>query len=410
MKHDYYYLYKPQGGGGSDKLLLVFSALNIRPPKFSLFKKAQTLGINVLYFNTVPQDWYRNGVPGIGTTSEVVAYIESLKKELKIKSLYCFGVSMGAYGALLYGALCCAKKIFVCSAEPIIGIPGGRTELARDNFLYPEYTDLRAVGLNNIVYIYGQTDPVDSIGAYIITKANSGNLVYTMPSVGHDVADRLNNKGLLLPLINDIVNDRISDPFSNLSPDNIDDETYSTICRVHALNRARDYRKILSLTEHTSPDVLSKSAFLNITRCTALYKLGMYEEARSELLAILPSYREAWEPWSILSSTLLRLKKFSLALKAIEMALSIRPAVSISLAIKASILEKLDKKEEALQFYGYALCIQPRQLAYKDKIEELERATGKNTEQITKTELMKRLLSATNYQEPINIDLNYFKS
>lgn len=231
-----------------------------------------------------------------------------------------------------------------------------------------------------------------------------------MPSVGHDVADRLNNKGLLLPLINDIVNDRISDPFSKLIPDNIDDETYSTICRVHSLNRSRDYRKILSLIGNTSQNVLSKSAFLNITRCTALYKLGMYEEARSELLAILPSYREAWELWSILSSTLLRLKKFSLALKAIEMALSIRPAVSISLAIKASILEKMDKAEEALRFYGYALCIQPRQLSYKDKIADLEKVTGIKTEQITKTELMKRLLSTTNYQEPLSIDLNFFKS
>lgn len=46
---EYYYYHKVQG---SDKLLLIFSALNIRPPKFSLFKKAQTLGVNVLYFNT----------------------------------------------------------------------------------------------------------------------------------------------------------------------------------------------------------------------------------------------------------------------------------------------------------------------------------------------------------------------
>lgn len=402
---EYYYYHKVQG---SDKLLLIFSALNIRPPKFSLFKKAQTLGVNVLYFNTPSHEWYRNGVKGIGDTEKVVSFIKKLKNEQNISSIYAFGTSMGGYGAILYGALCGAKKIFACCTEPVIGIPGGRTTVAQNNYLYAEYTDLRAVGLNNIIYLYGQTDPADCIGAYLISSANPGNLVFSLPDAGHDVVDRLNSQGHLLPMIEEVINDRLGCAFDGLLQEEVDRETYLLISRVSCLKRELNFKEILRLTDNNH--ILKKSAFLKIARCIALYKLGKYNETIAETIGVLKDLPKAWEPWSILSSACVRLANLPMALKAIDVSLALRPAISTTLAIKADILVRMGEKASALTYYSYAVTINPRQVADREKFDKLKNELNQNIELPAKAELVKKLLITTNLDAPSTIDLDEFAS
>lgn len=402
---EYYYYFKVEG---SDKLLLIFSALNIRPPKFSLFKKAQTLGINVLFFNSIPCEWYRNGIKGIGDTEEVVKFIKNLKKEQNISSIYAFGTSMGGYGAILYGALCGAKKIFACCTEPVIGIPGGRTTVAQNNYLYAEYTDLRAVGLNNIIYLYGQTDPADCIGAYMISSANPGNLVFSLPDAGHDVVDRLNSQGHLLPMIKEVINDRLECAFDGLHKEGMDRETYLLISRVSCLKRDLNFKEILRLTDKTNDHILKKSAFLKIARCIALYKLGKYHETITETIDILKNFPKAWEPWSILSSACVRLANLPMALRAIDVSLALRPAISTTLAIKADILVRMGKKAAALTYYSYAITINPRQTADRKKFDKLKKELNQDIELPTKADLIKELLTTTNFEAPSSVNLDEF--
>lgn len=400
---EYYYYHKVEG---SDKLLLIFSALNIRPPKFSLFKKAQTLGINVLFFNTPSYEWYRNGIKGIGDTEEVVKFIKNLKEEQNINSIYTFGTSMGGYGAILYGALCGAKKIFACCTEPVIGIPGGRTTVAQNNYLYAEYTDLRAVGLNNIIYLYGQTDPADCIGAYMISSANPGNLVFSLPDAGHDVVDRLNSQGYLLPMIEEVINDRLGCAFDGLHKGGVDRETYLLISRVSCLKRELNFKEVLHLTDKNN--VLKKSAFLRIARCIALYKLGKYPETITETIGVLKDFPKSWEPWSILSSACVRISNLPMALKAIDISLALRPAISTTLAIKADILVRMGKKAAALTYYSYAVTINPRQTSDREKFDKLKKELGQDIELPTKADLVKKLLTTTNFDAPRSVNLDEF--
>ena len=151
-KDIYYEFYRQEK---SKKLLVVCTSINIRPPKFSFYKKGKLIGVNILFVNCDAYDWYRKGIPGIGNSIEdFINFINDLKSKYSINDVYFMGSSMGGYGAILLGTKCNAKRILACGAEPVLYIPGSHSDRIRNNYLYLEYNDLRVLDLKNIVYIW----------------------------------------------------------------------------------------------------------------------------------------------------------------------------------------------------------------------------------------------------------------
>lgn len=188
----------------SKTLTLVFSSLMHRPPKFTFYKMFQTIETNLVMLNCSPASWYRDGIPGLGDMESTLAEIIRFKKECRAERLITVGVSMGAYGAYLYGSLLHADEVLCFGLEPLIGVPGGRNEIAR-NYLYPHYTDLTELKYQPKLYdIFGMMDMADNLGASILYSKVHAEL-FCVNEATHNVSEVIFKHNLLSELLEHFV-------------------------------------------------------------------------------------------------------------------------------------------------------------------------------------------------------------
>jgi tetratricopeptide (TPR) repeat protein len=103
--------------GESDELLVIFGSRNRK--KFELFKALEGLKVNKLFLiDRFGDAWYQTGVPQFGESlSEIAENISLLAKKHSIKSIYCFGASMGGYAAVAIGAMLNVQKVVAVSPQ-----------------------------------------------------------------------------------------------------------------------------------------------------------------------------------------------------------------------------------------------------------------------------------------------------
>lgn len=92
----------------SGPLFLIFGGMamrNVQPP-FEFRKITQSLSVNRIFFRDPYQCWYHRGLPGIGTSIDVVArYVRERIQELDPSRVILLGNSMGGYAAILFSKL-----------------------------------------------------------------------------------------------------------------------------------------------------------------------------------------------------------------------------------------------------------------------------------------------------------------
>lgn len=96
---------------GSPDVLIIFAAFDIALGNFpggnGLFTPAE-FGANIIILNDVHKRWYLDGIYGLGNNfREAAARLDEIRKSLLGPGGHtiCYGNSMGAYGACLYGSL-----------------------------------------------------------------------------------------------------------------------------------------------------------------------------------------------------------------------------------------------------------------------------------------------------------------
>ena len=104
---------------GADVSILCFSG-PVSGDRFHFFRSFDDVDVNVIYVKESIPGWFQYGLPGAEGYLGLKLFLESLLKELGSKKLYCFGASMGGYGALLYGTLLDAKRILTFGARSYI--------------------------------------------------------------------------------------------------------------------------------------------------------------------------------------------------------------------------------------------------------------------------------------------------
>ncbi|MEY8213035.1 MAG: hypothetical protein RPR97_00990 [Colwellia sp.] len=110
----------------SNELFIVFSSINCPEGKFRFFKSFSERKSSVLYLNCDENSWYIEGVPSLGMNmAQTIESIRTIIDENEIERVATFGSSMGAYGAILYGALLHVSKIYAGCPELDLGIKGG---------------------------------------------------------------------------------------------------------------------------------------------------------------------------------------------------------------------------------------------------------------------------------------------
>ena len=77
------------------------------------------LGISTVLIRDPQYQWYQSGIGGIGDIPASVEYVRSLKR--RCEKLVTVGVSMGGFGALLFGILAEAPEIIALVPQTEIG-------------------------------------------------------------------------------------------------------------------------------------------------------------------------------------------------------------------------------------------------------------------------------------------------
>lgn len=187
----------------SKKLLIIFSATGTKKGMFNLWSLKDKVPHNLLFLRVPTNDWYQHGIPGLGDNHvDTIAAIRSIIAEHELSEVYTCGSSMGAYGALLYGAeLNCNALAF--SPEIILKLPHSRSTKMMPKDAQIHYKDIREKikHSDSVFYIYtGELDPVDIYSADLVK--NFGNVkVTTMPNDEHTVMRTLVSTSRLLPLL-----------------------------------------------------------------------------------------------------------------------------------------------------------------------------------------------------------------
>lgn len=404
--------YQVQKHPTSKKLLVICSSLDTRHPKFTFWKLAQKLECNCLFLNSPMTHWYRTGIIGVdGGLPGVTQKISEVRRNLEIEETIFFGVSMGAYGAILLGSLCKADHIIAFSVEPLLGVPGGRTEVTR-NHLQSIYPDLRVLDIPKTSLVFGEMDISDAIGAQLLIEACKDISAYRIPYAEHDVANSLNYRNELTPLLLNLIN---NDGVQNSSLYGPSPKIVVDI--LHKINNdylGRKWKPVLATIEKNL-SLLPTSLLLTFIYAVCKYKLGNFEESKSILIDLLKRERQIPHAWNLLSSCEQRLQSYERSVVASDIAIKLKPTYSLFHMSKCSSLLKLGRTSEAHLEVKTAGMLNPRHKPYIDEMNKLELQLNLplSTEESLRKErddssLMKVLNEEFDNTEALSFNLKYF--
>ncbi|AKP00204.1 Tetratricopeptide repeat protein (plasmid) [Marinovum algicola DG 898] len=195
---------------GAKQFLILLSATGTKPGSFNLWKHADALPYHKLYLRVPINDWYQQGVPGLGADpEETYASIRRLIEGTGAEKVYTIGSSMGAYGALLFGHELDAS-VLAFSPEIVLDLPFSRSSKMIPGDVTRTVPDLRErlAAAERPVFIYtGEMDPVDLYCAAMIRKLSNINIV-TFRDDEHTVMRTLFHTERLIPTIRAFVEDQ----------------------------------------------------------------------------------------------------------------------------------------------------------------------------------------------------------
>lgn len=203
---------------GSRKLLILMSATGTKPGHFNLWKMRDMIPHNQLYLRTPQNDWYQDGIAGLGADFETT--IESIQQIIKAKGcdeIYACGSSMGGYGALLFGVALDAT-VLAFSAEIHLKLPFSRSikMMPKETTVrFPNLVKMMAKSKKNIHLYLGEFDPVDLYCSSLVRKLPKVSIA-TFPHDEHTVMRTMAFEDTLLPTILALLeNDPLPAPLHN---------------------------------------------------------------------------------------------------------------------------------------------------------------------------------------------------
>lgn len=192
-----------QQSEGATKFVLFFSGRGMADGRFNFWEIGNGLGVHRLFVNNGRDRWYQDGIPGLGESlDETVSAIGLWAKNLGVREIYAVGLSMGAFGAILYGSKLGAR-VLAFGAETILNLEGShsiRMLEDRKRCPYPDLHEVIAAARMPIFGFAGERHPVD---LYCMSKV-AGLPNYHARSlkwVGHGIPSHLHNRSRLVPLI-----------------------------------------------------------------------------------------------------------------------------------------------------------------------------------------------------------------
>jgi len=113
---------------GTDELILIFSHINYPAGKFTMSNAMAGQPASKLYINCSDNSWYQAGIPGYTKNiADTIVFLKRVISEINPTKTITCGMSMGGYGALLYGIVLELDYVLAFTAELDIGFKHQRS-------------------------------------------------------------------------------------------------------------------------------------------------------------------------------------------------------------------------------------------------------------------------------------------
>lgn len=172
---------------GSRRLMVFLAGTDKTDGKFDFWHVANAQSSHLLFFNNGRNEWYQQGIPGFGDSHEgTVEKLKSLVQYLQVDEVFFVGVSMGGYGAVLYGAALDAK-VLAFGYDTKLKIKGSRSLKRMPKNVPLAFPDLRPLieaSKVEILQIAGECDSLDLLSAAHIQDMKQVKTI-TLTGVGH---------------------------------------------------------------------------------------------------------------------------------------------------------------------------------------------------------------------------------
>jgi tetratricopeptide (TPR) repeat protein len=160
-----------RGGRPDPVLALVFSHVHEPAGRFTFERTVGRLGADAVLLNVPDRSYYLRGVPGLGdSVAATAAALRSLIGEIQPRAVAAIGLSMGAFGAALYGALLGIDRVLVLGGETLLQLPRSRSEGFIAGRFAPSHPDLRplirAAASTRFDFVFGENDLIDLYSAW----------------------------------------------------------------------------------------------------------------------------------------------------------------------------------------------------------------------------------------------------
>ncbi|WP_297771210.1 tetratricopeptide repeat protein [uncultured Roseovarius sp.] len=193
----------PSDDPNARRLVIFFAAKDLSFDRFNFFQLGRELPEHRMFVNNGSNDWYQSGVPGLGADfTDCVAMLRAWQGALGAAEICTVGTSMGAYGAIQYGAALGAR-VLAFASESRLGMPHSRSARYYTASTPPVCPDLRPAltkGTADVTLFVGERDPVDLCAASELA-AMQGVRAYSLVGCAHIVPTFLSRQSRLGPLL-----------------------------------------------------------------------------------------------------------------------------------------------------------------------------------------------------------------
>lgn len=357
---------------GSKKLAVFFSGTYKNNGRFDFWRVGQAQNCHVLLLNNGPNDWYQTGVPDFGATlDDSIDHIKALASRLGVTEIYTIGVSMGGYGAILFG-MRLEAKILAFGVDTLLKIKGSRSlkSMPEDApVVFPDLVPLIKKSKSKIRLYVGEQDVLDIYAASRISKLPNVTAVSVrgMDHGGGRYVDK--TKGLTGFVARFITNRKLPEFIEAgelLKVPGMAKKLYQAHCA--GLN------KKWVTSERQSREALAMDPNCEAARyslATALMKLKRYDDAAAEfaiVAAYLPNFVSAR---FYLAYCMRMMGRTKVALHMLLGQLEEKPESAPTHFSVALTYEAMGDTRLAILHTKKAVKIKPKNAAYKDKLEDL---------------------------------------
>lgn len=197
MSSEDYYRIAPVLGAAD--VCIVASAANTSPGSFMLRRVLEKAPVNQIFVNCPGNQWYLDGIPGLGTNLQSSAEaLRQIAEDLRGAGgkVMVLGSSMGGYGAVAMGAIMQADIVFATGVEFVLNLPGGLSA----RFLKGRTADLdilsaMAEARSRFIVACGEDCFTDLYGLTIADRAGGAGLTsLTFRNRSHSLPPYLQNR------------------------------------------------------------------------------------------------------------------------------------------------------------------------------------------------------------------------